>query len=122
MSETYRKLNKFLNSEQIVTNQDKIFKIVLCIFDIFIDSKYFKDFNYAIDFKLFDDYPDEYEPKFKYLSHNINYMFATDYIDDIIFDIYDDKYVNLCDSFFQTGGYYKKYLKYKNKYLKLKKK
>jgi len=94
---------------------DTYSRLLLTTFDLCIDTENFKKVDYAINFKLFGlgaDYN---------LLSNINYMFTKYFVNNIYFDIYENKYGNFYNQEKLSEIYNQKYLKYKQKYLKYKK-
>ena len=114
----YHRIRQELKQKKMLKNMshDTYYRLLLTTFDLCIDNEHFKKVDYAIDFKFID-----FEHK---LSSNLNYMFTKDCVDNIYFDIYDNKYGNFYDINHEqlNGGYKYKYLKYKQKYLQLKNK
>lgn len=114
----YHRIRQELKQKKMLKNMspDTYYRLLLTTFDLCIDNEHFKKVDYAIDFNLID-----FEHK---LSSNLNYMFTKDCVDNLYFDIYENKYGNFYDINHEqlSGGYKHKYLKYKHKYLQLKNK
>jgi hypothetical protein len=95
----------------------RILRLLIVILDLSIDFDHFKNFDHGIDFNIFVD-------GFYYvsviLSTQLNYMFTKFLLYELYFDIYEGKYGNFYD-LIKRQDLKKKYLKYKQKYLELKK-
>ena len=114
----YHRIRQELKQKKMLKNMspDTYYRLLLTTFDLCIDNEHFKKVDYAIDFKFI-----EFEHK---LSSNLNYMFTKDCVNNIYFDIYENKFGIFYDINQEqlNGGYKYKYLKYKQKYLQLKNK
>ena len=114
----YHRIRQELKQKKMLKNMspDTYYRLLLTTFDLCIDNEHFKKVDYAIDFNLID-----FEHK---LSSNLNYMFTKDCVNNIYFDIYENKFGIFYDINQEqlNGGYKYKYLKYKQKYLQLKNK